>query len=79
VLNETALALWELCDGLTTSDEMVSAICVLFAAGQPDIAADVQRTLSEFETRHLLEWVDSDGDAAPATLTGSGQTFEERR
>jgi hypothetical protein len=59
VLNETASALWELCDGETGSDEMVSAICLLFDADQTVIANDVHRTLREFEHRRLLEWVDS--------------------
>jgi hypothetical protein len=57
VLNETAAALWELCDGATTSEEMVAAICQLFDAGQPVIAADVERALHEFDRHHLLEWV----------------------
>jgi len=59
VLNETASALWELCDGETASDEMVAAICLLFDAGEDVIASDVERTLQEFERHHLLEWVDA--------------------
>jgi hypothetical protein len=59
VLNETASALWELCDGDTGSEEMVNAICQLFDADQTVIAADVHRTLHEFAHRHLLEWVES--------------------
>jgi hypothetical protein len=59
VLNETASALWELCDGETASDEMVAAICLLFDAGEAVITADVQRTLREFEHHHLVEWVDN--------------------
>jgi hypothetical protein len=78
-LNETALALWELCDGLTTSDEMVSAICLLFDAEQSLIAADVRRALWEFESRHLLDWVDDATVTAPATLPRSGPIFEERK
>jgi hypothetical protein len=71
VLNETALALWELCDGGTTADEMVSAICVLFDADRRVIAADVQRILREFELCHLVESV-PDGGAFPRAMTNSG-------
>jgi PqqD family protein of HPr-rel-A system len=55
LLNETARALWELCDGETTPDEMVRAICEL--SGLPDevVAEDVHRTLAEFESLGLLE------------------------
>ena len=31
-LNDTAFALWELCDGETAPAEMVAAICTLFAS-----------------------------------------------
>jgi hypothetical protein len=77
-LNATALALWELCDGVTTSEEMVSAICLLFDVDQAVIAAEVQRALCEFESRHLLEWVNHPNGPAPATLGGSGLALEER-
>jgi hypothetical protein len=76
-LNATALALWELCDGLTTSEEMVSAICVLFDADRPVIAADVQRALGEFESRHLLEWVDCRIAPPAVVLSTAGQTSKE--
>lgn len=55
LLNETARAIWELCDGETTPDEMVRAICEL--SGLPDevVEEDVHRALSEFESLGLLE------------------------
>jgi hypothetical protein len=78
VLNATALALWELCDGVTTSEEMVSAICLLFDVDQAVIAADVRRALLEFESRHLLEWVSNAGASTPAMLPGSRLSLRER-
>lgn len=58
VLNSTALALWELCDGETTTDEMVLAICQLFDASETVIVADVQGALAEFERHQLVEWLE---------------------
>jgi Coenzyme PQQ synthesis protein D (PqqD) len=56
VLNESALALWELCDGETTLDEMTAAICEASAipAGQAD--ADVRSTLEKLDSAGLLCW-----------------------
>lgn len=39
VLNETAAALWELCDGQTEIREMIDAVCELF-----QLEVDVART-----------------------------------
>ena len=38
-LNDTALALWELCDGGTTVAEMVGAASMLFAEDPDDLRA----------------------------------------
>jgi hypothetical protein len=56
LLNETARAIWELCDGDTTPSEMVMAICEV--SGLPDevVAEDVHRTLSEFDRLGILDW-----------------------
>lgn len=55
-LNPTALALWQLCDGTTQPDEMVEAICELFAVERRQAAADVERTLGRFTEAGLIEW-----------------------
>lgn len=57
VLNPTALALWELCDGATRPDEMIAGVSELFAVSHAQAAADVQRTLAEFERVGLIDWV----------------------
>ena len=56
ILNETAVALWELCDGRTLPREMVDAICQLFDAPRAQVEIDVERTLADFERRRLIEW-----------------------
>jgi hypothetical protein len=55
-LNETASAVWELCDGETTPDEMIEAICGLCAV-EPDVAdRDVKLILAEFNLVEVIEW-----------------------
>lgn len=56
LLNHTALAIWDLCDGQTRPDEMIAAICD--ASGMPPEVAteDVERTLREFERLGLITW-----------------------
>lgn len=56
LLNETARAIWELCDGQTTPDEMVAAICELSGLHPDVVTEDVQRTLAEFVQLGILRW-----------------------
>jgi hypothetical protein len=58
-LNDTALALWELCDGRTTVAEMVGAASVLFAERPAALARDVLVALEELQRDGLI--VDTDG------------------
>jgi len=53
-LNESAAALWELCDGSTTIDEMVTAICEISSIPDDRVRDDVERTLAEFRRAGLL-------------------------
>ena len=57
-LNESAAALWELCDGSTTIDEMVMAICEVSSISAHQARDDVERTLAEFERAGLLLAID---------------------
>src|SRR5262249_26144 len=59
-LNETALALWDLCDGATTPREMVDAIRI--ACGLPEnlVVQDVERALSELTNAGLVSWEPAD-------------------
>jgi PqqD family protein of HPr-rel-A system len=56
LLNETARAIWELCDGETTQREMVMAICHVSGLHSDVVAEDVQRTLAEFDHLGILRW-----------------------
>ena len=56
LLNETARAIWELCDGDTTPEEMVKAICELSGLHPDVVTEDVSRTLLEFEHLGILRW-----------------------
>jgi hypothetical protein len=56
LLNETAQAIWDLCDGDTTVAEMVDAICTLTAMHRDIVVEDVDRVLTEFGAAGLLSW-----------------------
>ena len=56
VLNGTALALWELCDGETTVDEMVEAACALFDGDEQTVRLDIEATVDRFTSAGLLTW-----------------------
>lgn len=56
LLNETAQAIWDLCDGETTVVEMVDAICALTGMHRDIVVEDVDRILTEFGAAGLLTW-----------------------
>jgi PqqD family protein of HPr-rel-A system len=58
LLNETARAIWDLCDGQTTPAEMVMAICQVSGLHPDVVREDVERTLEEFEGLGILRWED---------------------
>jgi hypothetical protein len=60
VMNETALAIWELCDGETQPGEMVGAICELTSMHPDVVTEDVARILTDFESAKLITWEKSD-------------------
>lgn len=62
-LDPTALALWELCDGETSVDEMTLAVCALFDAKPATVRPDITAVLDKLDAAGLLEWVPS--GAAP--------------
>lgn len=53
-LNESAAAVWELCDGQTTIDEMVMAICELSSIRPDQAREDVETTIAQLERAGLL-------------------------
>ncbi len=58
LLNDTALAIWHLCDGRTSPAEMVEAICEVTRLPVEIVSEDVVRILEEFDQVRLLVWVD---------------------
>ena len=59
MLNDTALAIWHLCDGGTSPDEMVQAICDVSRLHQEVVEEDVTRILGEFDAAGILAWADA--------------------
>jgi hypothetical protein len=55
-LNETALAVWELCDGATAPDEIVHAVRIACGLSEETAREDITRTLSELTAVGLLSW-----------------------
>lgn len=58
ILNDTALALWELCDGVTEVEEMVRAVDAFFDVDEDVIRHDVGVTLAELSRIGALDWQD---------------------
>ena len=56
LLNDTALAIWQLCDGSTLPGEMVTAICQVSGMHRDVVEDDVRRILAEFDRAGLLNW-----------------------
>lgn len=55
-LDDTAAALWELCDGETNVAEITAAVCTVWDV-DPEVAArDVSRTLRQLADAQLLDW-----------------------
>jgi len=61
VLNPTARAIWELCDGTTTLDELVDAICQVFSVSHGVALRDVAAVLAQLEEAGLVAWASDDG------------------
>jgi hypothetical protein len=53
-LNPSALALWELCDGETTAEEMAEAISELTGSGAESVFEQVTETLRNFLGQGLI-------------------------
>lgn len=56
VLNPTARAVWELCDGSTTVAELADALCEVFAVPRSRVVADVAAILERLSEVGLVEW-----------------------
>lgn len=54
VLNDSARAIWELCDGETSPDEMADAVAELTGLGREDAQTDVSVALGELRSLGLV-------------------------
>jgi len=55
LLNETALAIWDLCDGSTTIEEMIIAVVELCGDPPDVVRADVDKVLGELRDLGLVD------------------------
>ena len=55
-LNDTALALWDLCDGSHTVDEMVAAIVELFQVDADSVRRDVDGAILRLREAGAVEY-----------------------
>jgi hypothetical protein len=60
LVNASAAAIWELCDGQTEGFEMVAAICQLTGMPAAIVEEDVGRLLEGFARANLITWVGED-------------------
>ncbi len=58
IMNHTALAIWDLCDGTTKPEEMMAAICEVTSLPSEVVAEDIERILLEFDAAELIRWVE---------------------
>lgn len=72
-LDALALALWEMCDGETTVQEMTSASVALFDAPQDTVERDITRVLAALEEQLMLEWI-----SAPDSTEASGPPASDK-
>ena len=66
-LNESAAAVWQLCDGVTTPAEMVDAVCQACNVDRHHAENDIGRILTELAAAGLVRWRradDAEGDAS---------------
>jgi hypothetical protein len=61
LLNTSAAAVWERCDGRTTVDDMVRALAVAHGAHAEDVAEDVRLTVAKLAELGLV------AEAGPGT------------
>jgi PqqD family protein of HPr-rel-A system len=59
LLNPTAVAIWQLCDGETEPQEMVGAICQISGLPWEVVAEDISRILGEFQEAGIVDWKES--------------------
>lgn len=62
LMNDSAAAIWDLCDGRTDPEEMIEAICTISGVPREVVVDDVERILAEFAEAGLITWADDGGE-----------------
>jgi hypothetical protein len=55
-LNAIARAIWDLCDGRTTTDELGHAISQVFEVPPDRARADVEQVVAQFDAAGVVTW-----------------------
>lgn len=55
-MNESAAAVWELCDGNTSMAEIVEAVCLACNLDRAHAVEDLRRIVTELSTAGLVQW-----------------------
>jgi hypothetical protein len=55
-MNDTAAALWELCDGRTTVDEMVAAVCALTGGERDRLGREIADVVERLAALGAVNW-----------------------
>lgn len=53
-LNAVASLIWNLCDGLHTTEDIVNEVCLIFEVQRVEAASDVDDLISELTKKSLL-------------------------
>ena len=60
LLNDTAVAIWDLCDGETSPGEMIAAVCDVSGLPREVAAEDIDRILRELDQAQLIAWMEDE-------------------
>jgi hypothetical protein len=63
-LNEAASAIWKLCDGTRSVEELVDILQQAYSGAPHDFAADVHAALASLFAEGVLKWVDVEQSGA---------------
>jgi hypothetical protein len=66
VLNPTALAIWELCEGARSADEVVAGLARRYRVPEATVAPGCLATLAFLEAVGLVAWAGANGDRSGA-------------
>jgi len=57
-MNDSAAAIWELCDGITTVPEMVTAVCTVSGVDADTVTRDIRDVMRKLARVGAIVWKD---------------------